>query len=361
VPTADDLSMQSSQAAPECCNPDTNTCSFAQYVRKPTDNLPRAEDYFGGEPHIRETKMSAIRVSASSKYAGLLPIEPSDEFVRPIDLEPGRPVDLKPEGVRFLNSQPSLRRRASRALALLLITFYTGLGIGLLRQSYGDAAREMIANSHPQLRWLAPQPTPIALNSHPPTIIAPVAPSSIEQLNAMSFDPDAVGQTDAVGQNDKIGTASSQEPVTRPADRTTTSIVTGQEQMTRSTDQTVARIAQLLSGEDSSLTVGSRANGTSLQPTVSGKQLAAPSGHDPSCFPSASALQQNHRGRWPTGTLRAPGHEGALCLHAAARPRGSDHRARASDRRSEMMLTENGLSAPSAPRRLAGWWGYGLP
>src|SRR5215467_7636308 len=168
--------------------------------------------------------MGAIRGSAYSKYMGLLPIEPSDELVRPVDLKPERPFDLKQEVVLFLNAQPSLRRRASRALALLVIAFCTGFAIGLLRQSYGDAAREVIANSHPQLRWLAPQPTPIALNSHPSEIIAPVAPSSTEQLNAMSFDLDAAGQAD------KIGTAPRQEP------------------MTRSTDQTIARIAQFLSG-----------------------------------------------------------------------------------------------------------------
>jgi hypothetical protein len=137
----------------------------------------------------------------------------------PVDLKPGRPVDLKQEVVLFLNAQPSLRRRASRALALLVIAFCTGFAIGLLRQSYGDAAREVIANSHPQLRWLAPQPTPIVLNSHSPAI-APVAPSSTEHLNAMSFD------LDAVGQNDKIGTAPRQELMTRTADRTTTSIGT---------------------------------------------------------------------------------------------------------------------------------------
>ena len=273
--------------------------------------------------------MIAIRGSAYSKYAGLLLIGPSDEFVRP--------VELKPEGVQFLNVQPSLRRRASRMLALLLIAFCTGVAIGLLRQSYGDTAREMIANSHPRLRWLAPQPISIALNSHPPAIIAPVTHSSTEHLNAMSFD------LDTVGQNDKIGTAPRQEP------------------MTRSSDQTVASIAQLLSGKDGSLTVESRADGTSLRPIVRGKQLSAPSGHDPSCIRSASALQQNHTGGWPTRTLRASGHEGALCWHAAARPRGSDHRPRASNRRSEMMLAENGLSAPSAPDRRAGWWGYGLP
>src|SRR5215467_3845724 len=171
--------------------------------------------------------MGAIRGSAYSKYMGLLPIEPSDELVRPVDLKPERPFDLKQEVVLFLNAQPSLRRRASRALALLVIAFCTGFAIGLLRQSYGDAAREVIANSHPQLRWLAPQPSPIALSSHPLDIIAPVTPSSTEQLNAVSFD------LDAVGQSDKIGTTTHQGQMTPSADQTTTSTANGQEQMTR--------------------------------------------------------------------------------------------------------------------------------
>src|SRR5215470_16205718 len=140
--------------------------------------------------------MGVIRGSADSD---LLPIEPSDEFVRP--------VELKPVGVRLLKAWPSLRRRAVRVLASLPIAFCTGLAIGLLRQSYGDAAKEMIANSHPPLRWLATEPSPIALNSHPSDIIVPVAPSSTEQLNAMSFD------LNGVGQNNKIGTSPRQEQV----------------------------------------------------------------------------------------------------------------------------------------------------
>ena len=38
-----------------------------------------------------------------------------------------------------------------------LITFCIGVAATLTWQSYGDAAREMIANSSPELSWLAPR------------------------------------------------------------------------------------------------------------------------------------------------------------------------------------------------------------
>jgi hypothetical protein len=84
-----------------------------------------------------------------------------------------------------------------------------------------------------------------------------------------------------------------------------------------------------------------------------GKRSSAVSGHDASCFPSASAVLENHPGGWPSWTLKAAGHEGTLCWYAAGRPRGSDHRPMASDHRSETTskketvgTTENRLSAP---------------
>ena len=86
----------------------------------------------------------------SAHYEVLLPFEPSDEPppVHPTILE----NDWSP------NRQPSLRKRASRALSRFLIAFCTGVAAILAWQSYGDAAREMIASSYPQLSWLAPQP-----------------------------------------------------------------------------------------------------------------------------------------------------------------------------------------------------------
>jgi hypothetical protein len=42
-------------------------------------------------------------------------------------------------------------------LMRLLIAFFIGVAATLAWQSYGNTAREMIANSSPQLSWLAPQ------------------------------------------------------------------------------------------------------------------------------------------------------------------------------------------------------------
>jgi hypothetical protein len=80
----------------------------------------------------------------------LLPVALSDEFVRPAD----RKND------RFLNQQPSLRKRALHTLAHFLITFcifLAKLAAILAWRSYGDAARQVIANSYPQLGWLVPR------------------------------------------------------------------------------------------------------------------------------------------------------------------------------------------------------------
>src|SRR5258708_2450087 len=57
-----------------------------------------------------------------------------------------------------------------------------------------------------------------------------------------------------------------------------------------------------------------------------GRQFFAANRHDPTCFPSASAVRQNHPGGWPSWTLRAPGYEGTKCWYAATRTMAHDHR-----------------------------------
>ena len=99
-----------------------------------------------------------------------------------------------PKDDQFPSRRPSLGRRASRALARFLITFCTGIAATLAWQSYGDADREMIARSSPQLGWLAAQAAPIAQAA--PDIIPsaePAAPSP--ELRAMSLGLAAVRQS----------------------------------------------------------------------------------------------------------------------------------------------------------------------
>jgi len=75
--------------------------------------------------------------------------------------------------------RPSLARRALRGLARLLIVFSVGVGTTLAWQAYGDAARAMIANSSPQLGWLAPQTAPVVPIAPAP---AGAASSDVQQL-----------------------------------------------------------------------------------------------------------------------------------------------------------------------------------
>ena len=156
-----------------------------------------------------------ITRSTHSKYAGLLPIEPSSsDFLRPIDLEP--------EYVWFPNGQPSARKRP-RWLARFLIAFCPGVAAILLWQSYG---------------WLAQRSGLTAQNPHPPDVTelaAPAAPFA-EKFNAISFDFDAVGQN-------KIA-------------------------ISMSASQTATSVDQALVAKASGVTVESQGDAAPSQPTV---------------------------------------------------------------------------------------------
>src|SRR5262249_54227528 len=107
----------------------------------------------------------------------------------------------------FPSIRPSRRKRASRALARFLITLCIGVGGTLAWQSYGDAAREMIAKSSPQFSWLAPQAaaaqTPPAVQT-PPNMVASAAPSpDLQQLKAVSLGIAAMPQSVDQLQNQK--------------------------------------------------------------------------------------------------------------------------------------------------------------
>jgi hypothetical protein len=294
--------------------------------------------------------MSVIK--GSTYYTGSLPV------VRPTTIENDQST----------NRLPSPRKRAPP----FLIPFCAGVAAALAWWSYGDAARQMIANWHPQLGWSAPQAELVAQGA--PNLTAPVAPSTPSfdqhQLTAMSLNLDAVRQSiDRIAASQEqmarsidqiaFSIAASQEQTTRSIDQIASSIAASQEQMarsidqiafsiaasqeqtTRSTDQTTTSVGQSPSAKVGGVAVESRDDAASLQPAArlnikptearpSEKQLSATGAYDPSCFPSASAVLRNHPGSSPSWTLRAPGHEGAKCWRAATRTRESDQ-TRASD------------------------------
>jgi hypothetical protein len=108
--------------------------------------------------------------------------------------ENSRRADFKND--HFPSQRPSLGERASRALARFLVTFCIGVAATLAWLSYGDAAREMIASSSPQLGWLAPHPAPAQTPPNVITPAAPVDPSLVQQqLNAISLGLGAVRQS----------------------------------------------------------------------------------------------------------------------------------------------------------------------
>jgi hypothetical protein len=317
---------------------------------------------------MREISMTTTKGSAH--YTGLLPI-------------PVRLTTLENE-----SGQPSFRKRASRAFSSL-VAFCAGVAGILAWWSYGDATRQ-------QLSWLAPRHA--ATVQKAPDTIAPVGsaasqrqldPTLGDDLDAIRLSLDrivagqelitrsideiatriAVGQEQMTRSPDQAGTsiAAGQEPTTGSTNQAAATITTGQGEMTRDTDQTATSIDQAPS-KATSITVESQGDAVSFPPTLPlniklteakpqasserGKQLPAASG----CFPSASAVLQNHPGSSPSWTLRAPGHEGTQCWRAAARTNGSDHRPSPGDHRRETMpketktdgTTENALSAPPA-------------
>ena len=101
--------------------------------------------------------------------------------------------------------RPSLAKRALRRLASLLIIFCAGLSTTLAWQSYGDAARAMIANSSPQLAWLGRK-----AHTAPDAVAPAVATSSDMQrlalgLAAVRQSVDQLATEFAAGQQQTSG------------------------------------------------------------------------------------------------------------------------------------------------------------
>ncbi len=108
----------------------------------------------------------------------------------------------------------SLVKRTLLTLVRFLITFCIGVAATLAWQSYGDAAREMVANSYPHFGWLAPQTEPVAQNA--PNVIAlaaPATPSPDQQRSDRIAASVAASQERITRSVDQLGV--SQEWLTR--------------------------------------------------------------------------------------------------------------------------------------------------
>jgi len=139
----------------------------------PRPATPSLADALGATPTVPDAS------AASKKGASTFDTLPS-EFSADLSTRPSLDATIK---------RPSLGKRVSRGLARFLIIFCTGVAATLAWQSYGDAAREMIANSYPQLSWLAPQAAPLAQTASDTPAPAPSATPSpeLKQLKEMSL------------------------------------------------------------------------------------------------------------------------------------------------------------------------------
>jgi hypothetical protein len=95
------------------------------------------------------------------------------------------------------NKQPAIGSRRSRGISRSVVMFCMGIAATLAWQSYGDMAKELIANCVPPLGWLAPQA--VAQVRGAPEMVAPSAASfdspGLEQLKAISFGLAALRQS----------------------------------------------------------------------------------------------------------------------------------------------------------------------
>ena len=91
--------------------------------------------------------------------------------------------------------KPSFKTRAARYLARFMIIFSMGVATTLAWQSYGNEIREMIANSIPQLGWLAPQAALAKTASETaPTASATASPER-QELEVISISLAAMQQS----------------------------------------------------------------------------------------------------------------------------------------------------------------------
>jgi hypothetical protein len=109
-----------------------------------------------------------------------------------------RPAEFKNDP--FLGEKPSLSTRATRAVIRFLIAICVGAAAILAWQSYGGAAREMIANRVPQLAWISARPvtnrTPGPAAATGQTASAPPIEASAPQPAAAQAAPIAQAATD---------------------------------------------------------------------------------------------------------------------------------------------------------------------
>ena len=115
---------------------------------------------------------------------------------------------LAPFGRDRRRDWPAPRKRKSRPVVRFLITFCVGVAATLTWQSFGDAARLVVASSSPVLGWLAPQAASVAQVDSDQALPAgsAIASTGLQQLRAALLDLAAVRQSveQVAAQNQQV-------------------------------------------------------------------------------------------------------------------------------------------------------------
>jgi hypothetical protein len=100
------------------------------------------------------------------------------------------------------------RKRKSRPVVRFLVTFCIGVAATLTWQSFGDAARQVVASSSPVLGWLAPRVASLAQvdSDQAPPAGPAMASTGLQQPRAALLDLAAVRQSveQVAAQNQQV-------------------------------------------------------------------------------------------------------------------------------------------------------------
>jgi hypothetical protein len=90
------------------------------------------------------------------------------------------------EDDQVASDRPSIGRRIFRTITRFFIAVFIGVGATLAWQSYGDAAREMVATRVPTLAWL------LSLSETKSPVAAAVSSDPVQQLEPLASNLDLV-------------------------------------------------------------------------------------------------------------------------------------------------------------------------
>jgi hypothetical protein len=156
--TSADVATVPQAAEPSVLVTGSNVCTAPQVAERVT-----AADVFAGpqvaapSAQVTATDVSAgPRVAAPSARTTAADVSAAPQVAGPSVLATVRPAEFR--NAPFPSQKPSLGSRATRAVTRFLIAVCVGVAGSLAWQSYGGAAREMVASRVPQLAWIAARP-----------------------------------------------------------------------------------------------------------------------------------------------------------------------------------------------------------